>query len=197
MRHNDFTRRGLILSGLALLTAGCTSTVQEPLPIAYAPDAPQGVDPRFLRQKVAYDGGEPAGTIVVNTAERMLYLVEENGQATRYGVSVGEEGLAFTGNATIGRKAEWPMWTPTAEMIERKPRLQQYEGGVPGGPDNPLGARALYLYRDGGDTLFRLHGTNEPWSIGKAVSNGCIRMFNDDVVDLYDRTPVGTPVVVV
>ena len=140
--------------------------------------------------------GRP-GTIVVNISERYLYAVEENGKATRYGVAVGEEGLTFKGKATIGNKAEWPGWTPTASMIRRKPRLAQYAGGVPGGENNPLGARALYLYQGGRDTLFRLHGTNEPWLIGSAVSNGCIRLTNDDIIDLYDRTPVGTKVLVI
>ena len=155
------------------------------------------MDPRYKRQEVQYEGPEPPGTIVVSVSERYLYAVEENGKATRYGVAVGEEGLTFKGKATIGNKAEWPGWTPTASMIERKPRLAQYANGVPGGENNPLGARALYLYQGGRDTLFRLHGTNEPWLIGSAVSNGCIRLTNDDIIDLYDRTPVGTKVLVV
>jgi lipoprotein-anchoring transpeptidase ErfK/SrfK len=133
----------------------------------------------------------------VDTSERLLYYVEGNGQAVRYGVAVGEEGLSLKGRATIGRKAEWPSWTPSASMIKRKPRLAQYAGGVPGGPDNPLGARALYLYRNGADTRFRLHGTNEPWTIGTAVSNGCIRLTNQDIVDLYERTSEGASVVVI
>ena len=140
---------------------------------------------------------KPAGTIVVDTSECYLYAVEEGGWATRYGVGVGEEGLTLKGRATIGRKAEWPSWTPTANMMRRKPRLLQYAGGVPGGPNNPLGARALYLYRGGRDTMFRLHGTNEPWTIGTAVSSGCIRLTNDDIVDLYQRVPVGTTVLVI
>jgi len=155
------------------------------------------MDPRYKRQEVQYEGPEPPGTIVVSVSERYLYAVEENGKATRYGVAVGEEGLTFKGKATIGNKAEWPGWTPTASMIKRKPRLAQYANGVPGGENNPLGARALYLYQGGRDTLFRLHGTNEPWLIGSAVSNGCIRLTNDDIIDLYDRTPVGTKVLVV
>ena len=144
-----------------------------------------------------YDGGESPGTIVVDTSQFYLYFVEEGGWATRYGVGVGEQGLTLKGRATIGHKAVWPSWTPTANMMRRKPRLVQYAGGVPGGPNNPLGARALYLYRGGRDTMFRLHGTNEPWSIGTAVSSGCIRLLNDDIIDLYDRTPVGTTVLVV
>ncbi len=102
-----------------------------------------------------------------------------------------------SGTATVGHKAEWPSWTPTANMMKRKPRLVQYASGVPGGPENPLGARALYLYRGGRDTMFRLHGTNEPWSIGQAMSSGCVRLLNDDITHLYDRTPVGTTVLVI
>jgi lipoprotein-anchoring transpeptidase ErfK/SrfK len=134
---------------------------------------------------------------VVNTEERYLYAVEPGGWATRYGVGVGEQGLTLKGVAKIGNKAEWPSWTPTDNMMRRKPHLVQYAGGVPGGPQNPLGARALYLYRGGRDTMFRLHGTNEPWTIGTAVSSGCIRLTNEDIIDLYDRTPVGTKVVII
>lgn len=137
------------------------------------------------------------GSIVVNTYERQLYYIEGDGMAMRYAVAVGEEGLTLKGQATVGRKAEWPSWTPTASMIERKPNLGQYAGGVPGGPNNPLGAAALYLYRGGQDTYFRLHGTNAPWLIGQAVSNGCIRLTNEDIVDLYSRVPVGTQVLVI
>ena len=157
----------------------------------------RGLDPRFRRKHVRYYGSEPAGTIVVNTSERFLYHIEEDGWATRYGVGVGEQGLSLKGKATIGNKAVWPSWTPTGNMMRRKPRLVQYAGGVPGGPNNPLGARALYLYRGGRDTMFRLHGTNEPWTIGTAVSSGCVRLTNDDIVDLYERVPVGTTVLVI
>jgi lipoprotein-anchoring transpeptidase ErfK/SrfK len=146
---------------------------------------------------VRYDGGEAPGTIVVNTSEYYLYFVEEGAWATRYGVGVGEEGRTLKGKASIGRKAEWPSWTPTANMMRRKPQLLQYAGGVAGGPNNPLGARALYLYRGGRDTMFRLHGTNEPWTIGTAASSGCVRLTNDDVVHIYDRTDLGTTVVVI
>jgi lipoprotein-anchoring transpeptidase ErfK/SrfK len=190
--NNKITRRGLVLGSLALMTAGCA---EEPLSFAYP--ATPSLDPRFRRQRVKYPGIEPAGTIVVDTSQRFLYAVEADGWATRYGVGVGEKGLSFKGAATVGRKADWPSWTPTAAMMERKPRLVQYAGGVPGGPNNPLGARALYLYRDGQDTHFRVHGTNEPWTIGTEVSNGCIRLINDDIIDLYDRTPLGTRVLVI
>ena len=192
MSDNEIPRR-LVLGGLALILSGCTQAVGG-IPLV-APERP-APDPRFLRQRVQYSGGEGSGTIVVDIADRYLYAVEEGGWATRYGVAVGEEGLTFTGRATVGRKAEWPPWTPTVSMTNRKPRLLQYAGGVPGGPNNPLGARALYLYQGARDTKFRIHGTNEPWLIGTAVSNGCIRLTNENIIELYDRTPLGTPVLV-
>ncbi|MGH6763704.1 MAG: L,D-transpeptidase [Phyllobacterium sp.] len=195
MDNAHITRRGIVLGGLALMASGCSSTVQQ-VESAFAPKQP-AVDPRFQRKHVRYEGSEPAGTIVVNTTERYLYSIEDGGWAMRYGVGVGEEGLTLKGKATIGRKAEWPSWTPTANMMRRKPHLRQYAGGVSGGLHNPLGASALYLYRDGHDTMFRLHGTNEPWTIGQAVSSGCVRLTNEDIVDLYNRTPVGTPVLVI
>lgn len=196
MNNDDITRRGLVLGGLALMVSGCT-LARTAEPISYAFATTRGLNPRFRRKHVRYDGSEPAGTIVVNTSERFLYSIEEDGWATRYGVGVGEAGLSLKGSATIGRKAEWPSWTPTANMMRRKPRLVQYAGGVEGGPNNPLGARALYLYRGNNDTMFRLHGTNEPWTIGTAVSSGCIRLTNDDIIHLYARTPVGTRVLVI
>jgi lipoprotein-anchoring transpeptidase ErfK/SrfK len=155
------------------------------------------VDPRFLRREVAYYGREEPGTVVVDTQSRYLYLVREGGRAIRYGIGVGKEGLAWAGRATVGRKAEWPRWTPTAAMIKREPeRNAKWAGGMAGGIENPLGARALYLYSNGADTMYRIHGTTEPWSIGESVSSGCIRMFNQDVIDLYNRVPTGSPVVV-
>jgi lipoprotein-anchoring transpeptidase ErfK/SrfK len=155
------------------------------------------VDPRFLRREIAYYGREEPGTIVVDTSARHLYLVREGGRAIRYGIGVGKEGLAWSGRARIGRKAPWPRWTPTAAMIRREPeRNAKWAGGMTGGLDNPLGARALYLYDNGRDTMYRIHGTTEPWSIGQSVSSGCIRMFNQDIIDLYNRVPVGSPVVV-
>jgi lipoprotein-anchoring transpeptidase ErfK/SrfK len=197
MDKHRITRRGLVLGGLGLLISGCRTNEDGP-PIGWStfgsdPDA----DPRYRRQEVAYGGSEPPGTIVVNVGERYLYYVESEGRATRYGVAVGQEGLSFKGEAKIGRKAEWPSWKPTEDMMERKPRLMQYADGIPGGPLNPLGAAALYLYQDGRDTLFRVHGTNAPWSIGHAVSNGCIRMTNANIMDLYGRAPVGAKVLVI
>jgi lipoprotein-anchoring transpeptidase ErfK/SrfK len=190
MGNWNVTRRGLVLASLAVAATGCASSPWQ------ATDQYR-LEPRLRRQRVSYPTSENAGTIVVDTSERYLFVVEGGGSATRYGVAVGEEGLTLKGRATVGRKAEWPAWTPTASMMRRKPRLLQYAGGVPGGPNNPLGARALYLYRGGDDTKFRIHGTNEPWLIGQAVSNGCIRLTNEDVIDLYDQTPLGTNVLVV
>ncbi|HZP68566.1 MAG TPA: L,D-transpeptidase [Pseudolabrys sp.] len=155
------------------------------------------IDRNLLRSVVRYNGPYRPGTIVVDVEGRRLYLVTGNGSAIRYAVGVGrEEALNFRGSAVIGRKSEWPSWTPTESMIARIPKYARYAGGMPGGVANPLGARALYLYRDGQDTYFRIHGTNEPDSIGQAVSSGCIRMLNQDVIDLYARVPVGAPVVV-
>jgi lipoprotein-anchoring transpeptidase ErfK/SrfK len=155
------------------------------------------VDPQFLRREVAYYGREEPGTVVVDTTARYLYLVREGGRAIRYGIGVGKEGLAWSGRARVGRKAAWPRWTPTAAMIKREPeRNAKWAGGMEGGLNNPLGARALYLYDNGVDTMYRIHGTTEPWSIGQSVSSGCIRMFNQDIIDLHSRVPVGSPVVV-
>jgi lipoprotein-anchoring transpeptidase ErfK/SrfK len=155
------------------------------------------VDPRWLRQQVTYVTHERPGTIVIDTQARHLYLVQENGMALRYGIGVGKEGLEFEGSARVGRKAQWPRWTPTKDMIAREPeRYGPVAGGVEAGLDNPLGPRALYLYQGDRDTLFRIHGTSEPWSIGKAVSSGCIRLFNQDIIDLHARVPTDSPVVV-
>ncbi|MCR4267803.1 L,D-transpeptidase [Nitratireductor sp. ZSWI3] len=155
------------------------------------------IDPQYLRQVVDYPTSERVGTLVVDPYQRFLYLVMEDGKAMRYGVGVAKAGLEYQGDARIGRKARWPRWAPTLNMINRDPeRYRQYAGGMEGGLRNPLGARALYLYKDGRDTLYRIHGTNEPWSIGKSVSSGCIRLFNQDIMDLHTRVPVGTRVVV-
>jgi lipoprotein-anchoring transpeptidase ErfK/SrfK len=149
--------------------------------------------PSTTRALVPDPTGEASGVITIDTANRYLYLSQGNGQAVRYGVGVGREGFEWSGRASIGRKAEWPGWTPPSSMLKRRPDLPRHmEGGV----DNPLGARAMYLYSGAHDTMFRIHGSNEPWTIGQAVSSGCIRMLNADVEDLYDRVHVGTKVVV-
>ncbi len=151
---------------------------------------------RFEPQRVRFTGYKP-GTIVVDPRNHYLYLVESRTRARRYGVGVGKAGRAFKGSAKIARKAKWPRWTPTPNMIRREPhKYARWAGGMPGGPGNPLGARALYLYRGGRDTLYRIHGTTQPWSIGRSVSNGCIRMLNAHVEDLYERVRPGTRVIV-
>lgn len=151
------------------------------------------MDEDLNRRTVAYTGGQRPGTIVVDIDERRLYLVGADGSATRYGVGVGRQGFSWRGVASVGRKAKWPNWSPTTTMVSMKIASAGHrEAGV----DNPLGARALYLYKGSQDTLFRIHGTNEPWSIGEQVSSGCIRMLNEDVVDLYEKVPVGATVLV-
>jgi lipoprotein-anchoring transpeptidase ErfK/SrfK len=202
----------------AVALAACSSTrtpvVQEPMidpyyqrmygevigePFRVAAMDLRRVDPQYWRQEVPYPTSERPGTLVVDTPNRFLYLVLEGGRALRYGVGVGKtEALVFRGTASIGRKAEWPRWTPTRSMIARDPdRYAAYAGGLPGGETNPLGPRALYLYKNGNDTLFRLHGTTEPYTIGTNVSSGCIRLMNQDIIDLYARVPVGAKVVVI
>ncbi len=154
------------------------------------------IDDQYLRHWVWYDGREAPGSIVVDPEDRFLYLVQEGGRAIRYGVGVGREGFGWSGRATVGRKSVWPTWTPPREMTLRDAEAAKWAGGMPGGPENPLGARALYLFQGSRDTLYRIHGNNDPSSIGTAVSSGCIRMLNQDIVDLHRRVPVGTPVIV-
>ena len=158
------------------------------------------VNPKYLiegnvTEVVPYTANDPAESIVVDVYARKLYWVHGDGTATRYGIAVGREGISFRGNGYIGRKAEWPSWTPTANMIRTRPDLYaQYAGGLPGGLENPLGARALYLYRGGRDTMFRIHGTIDNASVGRATSAGCIRMFNQDAIELFSKVPNGTKV---
>jgi lipoprotein-anchoring transpeptidase ErfK/SrfK len=147
-------------------------------------------DPRYQRQVVDYHGPEKPGTVIIDTPERLLYLIQSDGKALRYGIGVGRPGFTWAGVKTVTMKKEWPDWRPPEEMLRRKPELPHF---MPGGPENPLGARALYL----GDTLYRIHGSNEPWTIGTQVSSGCIRMRNEDVIDLYNRVPVGARVIVI
>lgn len=156
------------------------------------------IDPKFLRQLVTPTADIPnePGTIVVDPKDRFLYLIMENGKALRYGVGVGRQGFAWSGTAGIHHAGVWPKWFPPADMTARDPKLARFAEGMPGGLDNPLGARALYLFQGKSDTLYRIHGTNDPSSIGKAVSSGCIRLFNQDIIDLYNRVPEGTKVIV-
>ena len=186
-----------ILAGATLLLAGCFRATPDPTLstrdaefMALTPQAE--LDPHFGRYEIEDPTGEAPGTIVVETKSRQLYLVQQGGKAMRYGVAVGDEAFGWTGEARIARKAEWPNWNPPAEMVKRWPHVH----AVNGGPNSPLGARALYLYKGNQDTLYRIHGTNEPEKIGQSVSSGCIRMRNIDVVDLFNRVPVGARVIV-
>jgi lipoprotein-anchoring transpeptidase ErfK/SrfK len=145
------------------------------------------LDPKFVRQIVTDPTGEKPGTIVVDTSEHFLYLVRDGGKAIRYGVSLGKAGFGWTGSAVVQARKKWPVWTPPPEMIQRRPELAKYKDGMPPGPQSPLGARALYLFRDGKDTMYRLHGTPEWDSIGKNASSGCVRFMNQDIIDLYSR----------
>ncbi len=180
---------------LEFLVTGGGAAALQPQP-QYAPMEPDpdaqraAVDPRYDRQIVEYEGPEKPGTVIINTMERLLYLVQPGGQALRYGIGVGRPGFTWAGVKHVSMKREWPDWRPPDEMLKRRPDLPHF---MTGGPDNPLGARALYL----GSTLYRIHGSNEPWTIGTQVSSGCIRMRNEDVIDLYERVPVGAKVVVI
>ena len=189
-----------MISRRIFVLAGAVASLAAALPPAWAHKTKKRkkfkLDPKYKPQTVQFSGYSK-GTLVVDPRNHFLYLTLGSGKARRYGVGVGKAGLAFRGGATIKRKAKWPSWTPTANMIRREPKkYAKYAGGVPGGPKNPLGARALYLYKGNRDTYYRIHGTTQPWSIGKSVSNGCIRMINDHAIDLYNRVPTGTKVIV-
>ncbi|MCG8445158.1 MAG: L,D-transpeptidase [Hyphomicrobiales bacterium] len=194
---------GVAASTAALGLAGCNTTgnyvsalapMNEEFPV---PRVNMARIPRqYHRQRVQYETNKKPGSVVVDVDQRYLHFIEPDGMAIRYGIGVGREGFAWKGTASVGRKAKWPTWTPPSAMIRRQPELAIYRGGMPGGVDNPLGARALYLFRGGRDTLYRLHGTNEPWSIGQAMSSGCVRMLNHDVIDLYERCKIGSRVYV-
>ena len=162
-----------------------------PQPQSYEPVSPAqpAMDPKFEKQAVEYPTKEMPGTIVIDTSAKFLYLVEGGGRAIRYGIGVGKPGFEWAGIKQVSRKREWPDWTPPDDMLRRRPDLPRH---MEGGPENPLGARAMYL----GSSLYRIHGSNEPWTIGTAVSSGCIRMRNEDVIDLYDRVKVGAKVIV-
>lgn len=198
----------ILVLPLLAACAGSPQTEEAPAPVPGYEGIQDGeffiepVPERFLaggnqRQEVAFTGDEAPGTIVVDIYARKLYLVMEGGRAISYPIAVGREGLSFRGTGVIGRKAEWPSWQPTANMVRTRPDLYAaYAGGLPGGLQNPLGARALYLYRGGRDTMFRIHGTSDAASVGYATSAGCIRLFNQDAIDLYNRVPDGTRVTV-
>lgn len=211
--------------GMASVAVSACSTVSSQPPVDYQPPAPepdimdyasmygpvidgeyeipavpyQKIDRQFLRQYVSDPTGEKPGTIVVDLGNHFLYLVQPGGQALRYGVGLGRAGFEWSGSAVVQYKRKWPKWTPPDDMISRQPELERYSvrnGGMPPGLRNPLGARALYLFQNGEDTLYRLHGSPEWSSIGKSVSSGCVRLMNQDIIDLYERVPNKAPVVV-
>ncbi len=204
MRFNRF----LIIAALGAATAlaGCNTGGEQILTSAYGsvkdaayqlPKIPiDKVQRQFHRQVVKYKTDENPGTIIVDTKDKFLYFVMPEGRAMRYGIGVGREGFEWQGTARISMKREWPTWTPPSEMIKRQPELAKWRTGQPGGLSNPLGARALYLFNKGGDTGYRLHGTPEWNSIGKATSSGCIRLMNQDIIDLYERAENGAKVIV-
>lgn len=224
MQSGKLTRRGFVIGGAgaaAAVLTGCSTTTAETtqseiVPIAHPvlettygpvlneqfplPAIPyQKIDKRYYRQMVSDPTGERPGTLVVDTANYFLYLTYEGGQAMRYGVGLGRQGFEWSGKGIIQYKRQWPRWTPPDEMVARQPELAPYSianGGMPPGLKNPLGARALYIFQNGEDTLYRIHGSPEWWTIGKSVSSGCVRMINQDVVDLYGRVPGKTPIVV-
>ena len=204
--------RALCVAGLTVLLAACNQATLQQASFA-PPRQPQypaitdsafkipaveaeTIDPKYVKRRVRYATQHAPGTIVVDPYAKFLYLVQQDGFSMRYGVGVGRDGFGWAGTADIRRKAQWPTWTPPSAMVARQPQLQKYREGMAAGIENPLGARALYLFQNGKDTLFRIHGTNEPESIGKNVSSGCIRLLNQDVIDLFDRVPVGSKVVV-
>ncbi|MGN6486259.1 MAG: L,D-transpeptidase [Devosia sp.] len=202
----------------ALSLAGCASSGQTRIARAETPSVPPDVaamygampderfpipaarmeliEPQFWRQAVDDPTGERPGTLVVDTTNRFLYLVQENGRAMRYGVGIGRDGFTWSGRGVIQYKREWPTWTPPAEMIKRQPELEPYRHGMPPSIENPLGARALYIFKAGRDTIYRVHGATDERTIGKAISSGCVRLLNQDAIDLYNRVPSGSPILV-
>ncbi len=202
------TRSFFVAVGLALATAlaGCSGMPMQTFSSSYGIKKDAGyslprvpiykIPKKYHRQIVRYETKEKPGTIIVETKDKFLYYVMEDGKAMRYGIGVGREGFTWSGTARIGMKREWPTWTPPAAMIKRQPELAKYRGGMNPGLRNPLGARALYLYNKRGDMGYRLHGSPEWWSIGGNVSSGCIRLINQDVIDLYNRAEVGAKVIV-
>ena len=195
------TRRSLIGGAVASLVAGAipsitwaADTADDPYPL---PSFDYHKMPEAFRPSVrAYKGRQQVGTVIVDTSARQIYLVVDGGYCIRWGCAVGRDGFRWAGLADVGRKVMWPKWTPPNDMIARSPEKAKWANGMPGGYDNPLGARALYLFQNGQDTLYRIHGTTEPMSIGTNASSGCIRMINQDVKELYRRAPVGSRVVV-
>jgi lipoprotein-anchoring transpeptidase ErfK/SrfK len=200
----NLSRRSFIASAAAIALSRPASAARDIGPewiVGTIPDKPYNIDlinwrmvpPEFHRQTVPFRSNEPVGTLVIDASSRHIYQVIDQMRALRFGIAVGRAGASWHGVAVVGRKAVWPTWTPTANMRRKNPKLPVQ---IKGGPENPLGARALYLFQGGKDTLYRIHGTNEPWSIGKAASSGCIRMFNENVFELFGGVAIGTRVVV-
>lgn len=224
-KHSNLVaRRGFLIGASAFALAGCVSTRQPasvaapvaevkpqpvvPLMYAAMPDEEFPIpavkiaqlDQKFWRTEIDYPTHEEPGTLIIDTPAKYLYHVKPNGRATRYGIGVGRDGFAWSGRAIVAYKRKWPRWTPPDSMVARQPSLEPYSvanGGMDPGPKNPLGARALYIHEGGRDTLYRLHGTPEAFSIGKAVSSGCIRLINQDVIHLYNEVRDGSPIVVI
>lgn len=211
-RPGRFSRRSFLLgsaAGLgAVALAGCSGAgmslaeakkVYGPVPDERFPIPAVNVakvNPKYFRRTVSYASKEPVGTIIVDPKNHYVYQIEGDGLATRYGVSVGRDGFRWSGEAYVGRKSEWPIWTPPKEMIARQPEVAKYAGGMKPGLDNPLGARALHLYQDGVYTLYTLYSTIQPETIGKGISSGCIGLLTQDMIHLYEKTPVNTKVIV-
>ena len=212
LRSGHFDRRSFLLGSAAgfgaLGLAGCATdgmsladaeklygaAPNEKFPIP-AVDVSK-IDPKYYRRTVRYDTREAPGTIIVDPGNYYVYRIEDDGNATRYGANVGRDGFLWSGDAYVGRKAEWPVWTPPKEMIQRQPEARKYAGGMPGGLDNPLGARTLYLYQNGRYTLYTIYSTSDPETIGTGITSGCTGLLSQDMLDLYSRTPIKTKVVV-
>ncbi len=214
-RPSLYTRR-FVIAALPLSLSACvggglspvsrfTDPRMDPLYLSmYGPDPAERfplpaidltkIQPAYFRRQVQFLGETPPGSIVIDPQEKYLYYVQPENLAMRYGIGVGREGFAWSGKAVIRRKSEWPSWHPPVEMQARDPKAAKWASGMPGGLNNPLGARALYLYQGNQDTLYRIHGTNEPWTVGSNVSSGCIRMINQDAIDLFSRVAIGTEV---
>lgn len=222
MTTTPLTRRGFMAGAsslLALAAAGCTTT-QQPTTPAVPPPPPipewallmygpvldeqfpvpavdlRYVEPQYFRQRVAYPTTERPGTVIVDTSNRFLYHVENDGMAMRYGAGIGRAGFEWSGRGHIAYKREWPVWTPPSEMVDREPELERWRNGQPPGLDNPLGARALYIHEGNRDTIYRIHGTGEAWTIGHAVSSGCVRLLHQDVIHLADNVRPGSTIIV-
>ena len=213
LRSIQINRRSLVLGSVASLGAlgltGCATTdglssaevaaLYGPVPDKKFPIPASDVskvDPKYYRRTVRYESKEAPGTIIVDPSNYFVYRIEGEGNATRYGANVGREGFLWSGDAYVGRKAEWPTWTPPKEMILRQPEARKYAGGMPGGPENPLGARTLYLYQKGRYTLYTIYSTSDPETIGTNLTSGCTGLLTQDMIDLYTKTPVNTKVVV-